>query len=121
MLNKKNNIYNKVYLIQTDDSQLRLLKGRLKENTTIKSITTYAIKDMNKNLTFININLSQPMTYTEFEKMAKSINEILSKDTKIFYKDNTKTICFQYTPMSLTNKKKKTTMNFIQDDCDDKD
>jgi len=115
---KKPYQFNKIYFIQTDKKQLGLLKETL---PNIKSITTYTIKDMNKNLTFININYETSLTYTEFEVFAKSINEILSKDTKIFYKDNTKTICFQYTPMSLTNKKKKTTMNFIQDDCDDKD
>jgi hypothetical protein len=119
MLNKKNNIYNKVYLIQTNNNQLKLLKIGLKANEDIKSITTYTVKD--NDITFININLSQTMIYTEFEVFAKSIIEILGKDTKIFYKDNTKTICFQYTPISLINEKKKVTMNFIQDDCDDKD
>ena len=111
--------FNKVYLIQTDNSQLRLLQEGLKENTTIKSITTYTVKD--NDITFININLSQTMIYTEFEEISKNINNILKQDTKIYYKDNTRTICFQYTPMSLMNKKKETNMDLIQDDCDDKD
>ena len=111
--------FNKIYFIQTDKKQLEILKNGLKANEDIKSITTYTFKD--NDITFININYKISLTYTEFEKMAKSINELLGKDTKIFYKDNTKTICFQYTPMSLINEKMKTKMNFIQDDCDDKD
>ena len=119
MSSKRNNTFNKIYFIQTNNNQSGLLQEGLKAVKGIKSITNYTVKD--NDITFININLSQPMTYTEFEVFAKSINEILGKDTKIFYKDATKTICFQYTPMSLINEKMKTKMNFIQDDCDDKD
>ena len=111
--------FNKIYFIQTDKKQLELLKNGLKANEDIKSITTYTFKD--NDITFININYETSLTYTEFEEIAKNINNILKQDTKIYYKDATKTICFQYILMSLTNKKMKTNMNFIQDDCDDKD